>query len=476
MSIRFCSIFVLVLIGLGMLAAGQNSPVQNSDESATAVRSVPAPALSGVVGVDTQTEDQSDVDLPRIPAMLGGPGSSLAFVSEMERSNYLRGGVNIGAGYDDNALLAPSGQVGNTTFSVFPNIAIEQSTSRMRWSIGYAAGLTVNQRLSSHNQGSQDLSFDAEFRLSPHVNLRVAEDFSLTSGMFGASTGSGFQPGPAGPDATLITPLANITSSQTVVEGNYHFALKDVVGASGSFNVLHYSDVSTGAGTLDNTQTASGCAFWLHELFRHDWGGISYAFQRISFDPSGETRIHSFMAMNTLSLSKTVTVNAFIGPQYSENQGVAATGPNAGQFAALKDWSSAGGVEGNWQKERTSATAGYSKQVRDGGGLLGAVRAQNVHAAIRREFLPGWAATFGAVYGSNEAITLISANNATSIKTTSVGASLERSTGRRLGFQIGYSHDFQNQSGSIDPSQNFGANRDRFSITLSYQWAKPLGM
>ena len=472
MSVRYSSIVVLILIGLPMLAMGQNPPAQNVSDSVNATRAVPAGAISGLVTAGTQSEDQSVANLPPIPAVLGGPASSLAFLSEMERSNYLKGGVNFGVGYTDNALTGSGGQVGNTSYTVFPNVAIEQSTSQMRWLLGYAAGFTVNQDISNQNQGTQDLHFDSEFRLSPHVNLRAAEDFSRTSGMFGASTSSGFQ---AGANGNLITPLANTMSSQTVVETNYHFVRKDVVGASGSFNAWHYSDVSTGPGTLANTQTISGAAFWLHELFHRDWGGFSYAFQRITFDPSGETRVHSFAAMDTLSLSKTVSVTGFIGPQYSENQGVAATGPNAGQVSTFNNWSLAGGVEGNWQKERTSLAAGYSKRVNSGGGLLGAVGAQNVHAAIRREFFPGWAATFGAMYSSNAALTLISDTSAANIKTTSVGASLERNIGRSLGMQVSYFHDFQNQSGSSASSQNFGTNRNRFSVTLSYQWAKPLG-
>jgi hypothetical protein len=475
MSIRCCAILV-VLIGLAMLAVGQNPPTtQSTAEETSATRSVPAGAISGIGGVDAQSEDESSEDLPQIPAMLGGRGSSLAFGPEMERSNYLRGGVNVGAGYDDNALLGYGPQVGNTTFSVFPNIAIEQSTSRTRWSLGYRGGLTVNQRLSSRDQGSHDLNFDSEFRLSPHVNLRAAEDFSLTAGIFGTNTASAFQPGPGGSNGTLITPLANQRSSATVVETNYHFALKDIVGASGSLYDLHYSDVTTGAGSLVDTRAAGGAGFWLHELFRGDWAGISYRFQRLTFDPSAETRVHSFAVVNTLNVSKTFTVSAFIGPEYSDNNGIAATGASAGQVSNFSGWSMAGGVEGGWQKERTSVTAGYSRQVSNGGGILGAVRLQDIHAAVRRELMPGWAATLGVIRGSNQGLTLISTTSAASIKATSVGASLERNIGRSLGFQIGYFHDFQNQSGSSIPAQNFDANRNRFSVTLSYQWAKALG-
>ena len=475
MNIRWCSVVVLALIGLQIPVEGQNPNTQNTNVGSGVTRSVPAGAVSGIIGVDTHSEGESREELPPIPSMLGGPGSSLAFLSEMERTNYLRGGVNLGAAYDDNALLAPSGQVGNMTYSVFPSIALDQSTSRMRWTLGYGAGLTVNQRLSSQNQGSHHLNFDSEFRLSPHVNLRAAEDFSLTAGMFGANAGPSLQPGLGGANGTLITPLANTRSSQTVVEANYHVARKDAIGASGSLYDLHYSNVSTGSGSLVDTRVAAGSAFWLHQIVHDDWAGVSYRFQRMTYGPIGETRVHSFTLVNTLSLSRAFTLYAFIGPEYSDNYGIAATGANAGQLASFSSWSTAGGVDLGWQKQRTSLTAGYSRQVSDGGGIVGAVRLENIHAAVRREFLPGWSAAVMATYGDNESLTLAAASTATSIKVTSVGASLERNIGRSIGFQFGYFHDIQNQSGSGTLSQNYDANRNRFSVTLSYQWAKALG-
>jgi hypothetical protein len=474
MSISRYLVLALIVVSLSIAAEAQNPPVQsNVQPSPSSVRSAPAPALSGLGGVDTS--DDSVQDVPRIPALLGGPGSSLALRSEMERSNYLRGGLNVGAAYDDNALLGSGEQVGNTSFSVFPSFAIDQSTSRLRWSLDYGAGLTVNQRLSNRNQGSHALNFDSEFRLSPHVNLRAAEDFSLTSGMFAGSSGSSFQPGSGGGNGTLITPLANTRSSQTVVETNYHFARNDVVGASGSFYSLHYSDISTGPGSLVDTQTAAGSGFWLHKIFQSDWAGVGYRFQRMTYGPIGETRVHSFTLINTLTISRAFTLSAFIGPEYSDNYGIAATGTNAGQLDSFTGWSTAGGVDLGWQKNRTSLTAGYSRQISNGAGIVGAVRLQNIHAAVRREFLPGWSAGVMATYGDNESLTLTSATTATSIKATSVGASLERNIGKSLGFQFAYSHDLQNQAGSTSPSLNYDANRNRFSVTLSYQWAKPLG-
>jgi len=469
MNIRNHAILGFLLTGAQVLSTGQNPPAQGNDAS----RSVPAPALSGVVGMDSPLpEEDTNGDVPQIPPMLGGPKMSLALRSESERSNYIRGGLNVGGTYDDNALLTPHNTLGNTTFSVFPNISIEQARSRMKWTLGYAAGLTVNERLSSRNQGSHDLNFDAQFRLSPHVNLRIAEDFSLTSGFFDSGNTGGVV---GNGNVSLIQPLSKQRSSSTVAEANYHFALKDVIGASGSFSDLHFSDVPGNVSpgfNLTNTRTASGSAFWLHGLFGRDWAGVSYRFQRVTFDPNGETRVHSITAVDTIDLPGRFTISGFVGPEYSDNQGV---DPASGLAIHFSDWSFAGGAEIGWQKEHTSVAAGYSRQISNGGGVLGAVQFQGVHGEVRQQLLPGWAVGVGASYGNNQSLTVPTAGTAGKINSATVAASLERNLGKSLGLRVGYEHDFQEQIGVADPNLQGTAHRNRFSVTLGYQWARPLG-
>jgi hypothetical protein len=487
MNIRLCLILACLVAGLQVLSAGQNPPPQDlpptqssGDAGVTPAtsavvtdRTAPATALSAIAGMRGEggADDTANI-LPLIPALLGGKGISLAFASELERSNYLRGGVNVSAAYNDNPLLDSSGSAGDASVSIFPNISIEQSSSRMRWTLAYAGGLTVNQRFTNQDQGSQNLNFESDYRLSPHVNLRIAENFSMTTGFFDAGNGTEVVAGSGGPNASLITPLATQRSSLTTVETNYHFALNDLIGASGSFYDLNFSNVPAGT-QLTDSETASGSAFWLHRLFRGDWGGASYRFDRITFT-GGETLVHSFFAVNTLDLSHRFTLTAFLGPQYSDNRSVVAGTPQATQF---NDWSVAGGVEGGWQNRLTSMSAGYSRSISDGGGVLGAVRLQNVYGNFRRQLVPGWAAALTASHGTNQSIIAPSAGSASSINLTSAGLTVERNVGKRVGFVLGYSHDFQEQffAPTVSP-QTLGASRNRFFVTLSYQWVKPLGM
>jgi hypothetical protein len=473
-------ILVGMVAGLQIIAAGQSSSPQNMPSQApgnddTGTRMAPAGALSALAGMQPEGAEDTSSNLPQIPSFLGGTGISSAFLPELERSNYLRGGVNVGAAYDDNPQLVSDGATSNTSVSIFPNISIEESSSRIRWKLGYAGGLTINQSLTNENQDSQNLNFDSQYRLSPHVNLRVAESFSSTTGFFDGGSGPEVITGPGGPNASLLAPLATQRSSITTVETNYHFALNDLIGASGSFYDSHFSNPGEAQPTipLTNSQTASASAFWLHRIVRGDWGGVSYRFDRITFNlGGGESLVHSFFAVNTLNLSNRFTFTGFVGPQYSDNQGLV---PGASLPSQTTGWSVAGGVEGGWKNQRTSVSGGYSRSISDGGGVLGTVRLQNIHANFRRELAPGWAAAINVTRGTNQSLIVPTVTSANSINLTEAGILLERNIGKSIGFRMGYAHDFQDQLFAT-PTPTLNAQKNRFFVTLSYQWAKPLGM
>jgi hypothetical protein len=182
--------------------------------------------------------------------------------------------------------------------------------------------------------------------------------------------------------------------------------------------------------------------------------------------------------VDTLSLWKRLTLTGSVGPEYSENQGLVTGATQATQSSG---WSVSGGAEGGWQGERISIAAGYSRSISDGSGVLGAVHLQTVHGNFRRKLTPGWAAALTASRGTNQSITVPFATSATSINVTSAGIALERNVGKKIGLRFGYTHDFQEQFGvpgatQTSPVQTLDASRNRFFVTLSYQWAKPLGM
>ncbi|MGB0107448.1 MAG: hypothetical protein WBP52_03010, partial [Terriglobales bacterium] len=177
-------------------------------------------------------------------------------------------------------------------------------------------------------------------------------------------------------------------------------------------------------------------------------------------------------------VSKRFTLSGFVGPQYSDSQGLA---PGALQPSQSSDWAVSGGAEGGWRNQHTSVSGGYSRTVSDGGGVLGSVRVQTIYGNSRRQLTPGWTAALSASHGTNQSLTVPFTASASSVNLTSAGISLERNVGRSIGLRMGYSHDFQQQFGvpgstQTSPLQTLDASRNRFFVTLSYQWAKPLGM
>src|SRR5262249_45833414 len=149
---------VLLLGGFSVLAdAQQNTPAptenQSAPEGATPTpehRDTPAAAVGGGLLMPGASEDEEasywTTSRPVLPAIVGGYGTSLATRTEMERSNYIRGGVTLQATYDDNAFLSDPA-FSNYTYSIFPQVALDQSRSRVHWILNYAGGFTYNQRL-----------------------------------------------------------------------------------------------------------------------------------------------------------------------------------------------------------------------------------------------------------------------------------------------------------------------------------------
>ena len=124
---------VLVFVGAwSVLCAAQTQ--QDSTGGNTSLEApshtAPAPALTGGYLMPEGQDEGVDATWtsvhPIVPAMVGGYGPSLVFGEEMERSNFIRGGVTAQATYDDNPFASngsTNGSTSNYAVSIFPQIA-----------------------------------------------------------------------------------------------------------------------------------------------------------------------------------------------------------------------------------------------------------------------------------------------------------------------------------------------------------------
>src|SRR5215469_1697785 len=110
--------------------------------------------------------------------------STLAFSSELERTNYVSGGVSLRSTFDDNVLNKTADRMSNFAYSFLPFIELDQSRSRLSWKLKYSGGFVMNQHLTPRNQASHDFGLQGKYRLSPHVTFALRDHFFNTTGSY----------------------------------------------------------------------------------------------------------------------------------------------------------------------------------------------------------------------------------------------------------------------------------------------------
>jgi hypothetical protein len=471
------ALFVLALYLASQRTAAQNPPAAMGRQDPNSSPST-AQKTSNEQGAEAPVLDER----APVPALINGEVTSLSFSAELARTNYLNGGVTLGATYDDNALSSTT-PVGGYTASVLPFIAIDQSRARLHWNLNYAAGFVANQRLSQENQQSHNFGAELEYRLSPHLNLRVTDHFLYTTNFFDLLQQNIGTPGSGAlqqPNQSVITPLAKRISNLGTVGMNYQFSPNDMIGASGNFFTSRFRDVPTGSGGLLDSDTQQVDGFYTHRLARSYWVGAAYEFQQLSFSPGvDQATTHSFLLFNTIYLRPRMSLSLFGGPEYWDYNSQVITQIVTVPVVLVistpvsqQKWTFAAGGSFNWQGERTSAQVGASRRISDGGGILGPVELVSAHAAIRQRLTRSTALAVGAVAGDNR---LLANFNGASDRLRSVtgSAAIEQMLGPSFMVSLGYARDYQRESGGTPPPTD--VNHNRGWVSLTYNFSKAIG-
>lgn len=440
-------------------------PVDTAPESAQANN-------TSDVGQPTTTESMTT------PSVVGGMGSSLAFTSEMERSNYLRGGATVLAAYQDN-VESTVGNVGSDmSYTLGPFVALDLSRPRYRLDFTYSPGFTFYQKHSFLNQTSQSLALNFSYRLSPHVTFTAQDSFAKASGFFSplGLSSTNILPNPLqSPNLSLVAPVPNTLINSANVGLSYQFGLNDMVGVTGNSSILRYLNQNEVSGLFDSTGEGAG-AYYTHRFANRNYLGVNYQFERYLTDTTLlqvgttqlQTRTDSFYGSYTLYLKPTFSLTAFGGPQYSDTSG--------GTLIPQRMWSPSGGGSLSWQGKETSFAASYSRRITDGGGLPGAVLANIADASFRAQFTKNVTGSVAADYATNAVLDsafvggFSSGLNGHSV---SESASVARKFGEHVNGSAGYTHLHQSYGNistfAIAPNVNTGW------ISVSYSFERPLG-
>jgi hypothetical protein len=456
-------------LGMPLLAQTDNAPAQP-----------PAPAMGGGesnAAVPEAYNPDSSGDRMMTPPPVSGQTYPITLGSQ-ERSNLLLGGLSFTTAYTDNALAGLTAHpVSDISYSVFPTVALDETTSRAHFDVAYAPGYTFYNHNSALNSANQNASIKFEYRLSSHVTFSARDSFQKTSNVFNQppdlSSGGGVGGGAQGPNFSVIAPIADMLSNSGNAGISYQFALNDMLGASGTFSNLHYFNQAQVPG-LSDSNSQGGLAFYSHRFGNGQYLGATYQYQRLLAYPThgvSETQTHAALFFYTIAPSSSrFSVSFFGGPQYSDTAEPPI--PSLLQSTELKSWNPAAGASVGWQGRLTSFALSYVHIISGGSGLIGAVKLDSATLSGRQQITRTLSASITGGYAQNDVIgtALASASNGHTISGT---ASLQQQFGQHLNVQLGYTRLYQSYESIQAIAVNPNTNRE--FVSISYYFSRPIG-
>jgi hypothetical protein len=462
-SMKRVCIGVIVLTAVRLWAQGGSS-------------TTPAPAVSASFDNANNAAATDNNDTMQTPPPVSGQAYA-SVVGSAERSNYLRGGVTISSAYTDNAVGAVNGYpVSDISTSITPSLSLDEVRSRLSSTLTYATGFTFYQRETERNEADQTASLRLQYRLSPHVILSGNDSFQKSSNVFNQpdlSTVTTVSGGIQQANFSVIAPIADVLRNSGNAGISYQFALNQMIGATGTFSTIHYPNSAEVPGLYDSS-SQGGSFFYSWRVSPRSQLGATYQYQRMVSSPGGgvdETQTHAVMLFYSLQLPSRFSVSFFGGPQYSDTV-QPPLAPLMISIPPAKSWTPAVGGSFGWQGKLTRAAFSYSHVISGGGGLVGAVHLDSASASFGRQIHKTINASVSGMYAQNSVLggALPGENSG---HTVSASAALQKQFLQHISVQLGYTRLHQDYSDV--PVISSTPNTNRESISISYQFSRPLG-
>ena len=427
---------------------------------------VAMPLWSQVEPSATGPPPSSD-DAMRTPPSVSGEAYPTETGSEA-RSNYLRAGLSANTAYDDSVLASASGQpVGDVTYSISPTFTLDQSTARTHRSVEYSPGFTFYSNTSGLNAMNQNADASFQYRLSPHSRISLHDVFSQTSNAFEQSYG-GVSGSTQPPTAVVAAPYAETLRNAGGGEFSYQFSRSGMIGGSGTFTLLNYPNPAQASGLPTTSNSRGGAVFFNRRLSSKQYLGLTYQYSNMSAslaNSPSETQMHTINALYTLYLGGSLSLSLSGGPQHFNEV--------MSPFPASAAWTPAIAGSLGWQKSRTNVAGSYSRTVSGAGGLDGAFHLQSVNADASWRFARAWTAAMAANYSTQKTVVPAFLSPSPGGSTVSATVSVQHPINEHFSAGFGYSRIHQSYGGIAVISAN--PNSDREYVSISYQFAKPLG-
>ena len=212
--------------------------------------------------------------------------------------------------------------------------------------------------------------------------------------------------------------------------------------------------------------------------------GATYQYSRILADPvnaqgepetsaipaypvnaPSETQTNAILLFYTIYLRPTLSFSVSGGPQHFD----VVQSP----LPVYRSSSPALAASMGWQGLHTNFAASYLRVVTSGGGLVGAFHSNGANASVHWQLARTWSVGFAASYLINKDVTpssfVSSSGGHTVFGTVSVQHPLSEH------FNMGFGYTRLQQSYSDIPAISNAPDTNREFISISYQFARPLG-
>jgi hypothetical protein len=385
------------------------------------------------------------------------------------RSNYLEPGLTIETSYNDNLLPDYAADpISTMGYSIRPSLAFDKVTPRLHQTWTYDASFTLYQDANARNEDDQHASLDLHYLLSPHLAISGRDTFEKGSNLFNQPSLGGSASGSASSSpANDFAPFLNRLSNQANAGLSYQFCANGMIGASGTTTLLHFPDQAQSGGLADS-KSLGGSAYYNRQLTAAQYVGATYQYSKEedSFaSTQTSTHVSTVNVFYTLYLLNSLTLSIMGGPQHY-NVVQAPLPPSAAWTPTVT-----GSI--GWQKDQMNFAASYSKSVAGGGGLFGAFDTTMANASVRWRFARSWTVQSAANYNLRKNVTPMSLFSESGGRSISGTATLEHPLSEHLRASLEYQRLHQKYAGVAAIIGN--PDSDRESISISYQFSRPLG-
>lgn len=327
-------------------------------------------------------------------------GATFTF-SAGEVAQYISGGyLSNSPAYWDNLNLFSGG------------INLVQAKPTYMWSLGYNGGIstTTGSVYSTYTNLNQAVNMHLIWAFAKRWQFRFKDSYFYSDDPFQPFFTFLTEPTPNNPNPVQYFPQTVVEQNQATGDISYMLGSHDSVDFYGGESFQHYLrgfvTPTTGynPGSLWNSTTYSGGAFYQHLFSPRLSGGLGYIFTAMDFG-HGQSRagVQMIQVSGTYKINPRMTISGWVGPERTATKDVVPLlcFPSGClvEIQHAKYVNVAEGATFSWAAPHgNSYGLQYSHSITNGGGLFGAVHYYQAVATYNRLLNRNWSFGAGALY------------------------------------------------------------------------------